>query len=776
MKARILSLYLLIFLASFVALPAWAQSGEVIQELSVRGNAKVESDAILTILKLRKSDVLNPDVIKEDIKTLYGLGYFADVRIYRKNVDGGVHLIIDVKEKPAITSIAFEGNNEITTDTLKEKLETKLYTIVNDRTITTDVRMIEKQYSEKGYHLVKVTYTLEKKGASEVGLILHVDEGGKVLVGSVDILGNKYFTTGEIINGAPGLASRPFTRASNIGSSSLYQEDYVKRDLEYISYIYRDQGFAEVKVAKPFQFLDEDRRFARITFQVEEGFQYSVGSIDVTGDLLFPKEELIQEMKLKVGDLFRYSKFAKDIELLSDKYGDLGYAYVDVDPRVEHDRDKRLVHIKYNITKGEKIYFGKMTIIGNTKTRDNVIRREFEVSDSDLYRGTGLAATKDNTTRLGYFEEAQVLKERDEQQQNLLNLKIKVKEKPTGQLQAALGFTPATNIQGSQWFGQGRYDEKNQSGKGWSTNLTARWNGESNYSFEGGFSDPRVNDSLWSSGTNLFLSNERRNDFSGVLISERRTGGSVFLGRRLLELIRGRITYRLQNIQWDAGDTYVLSRYQTTGVASSMIFSLLRTKVDNFIDPTDGSDFTLSQNITGGKVLRGDQQYLESTLDATYYYPIDFTETYRTYFKLHGFLGYLHPFGDKPLPFFDRYRLGGFNDLRGFGFASIGPQISLLRSPGGRLSSVNKGGDKKMFGQIEYFMPLIPEAGIKSLVFYDAGRVYDEDESLSFKNLSQDLGFGFRWITPIAPFRFEWAWPVVDGKLGKMEIIFYIGY
>lgn len=776
MKVRILLLFMSLFLGSLISPSVRAESGEIIQDLSVRGNAKVESDAILMILKSRKADALNPETIKEDIKTLYGLGYFSDVRIYRVNVDGGIRLIIDVKEKPAITSISFEGNEEIQTDTFKEKLETKLYALVNDATITADVRMIEKQYAEKGYHLVRVTYTLEKKGASEVGLTFHVEEGGKVLIGSIDILGNKYFSAGEIINVTPGLASRPYTRASNLGSSSLYQEDFVKRDLEYISYIYRDQGFAEVKVAKPFQFLDEDRRFARLTFQVEEGLQYSVGSIDVTGDLLFPKEDLIKGMKLKNGELFRYSKFAKDIETLVEKYGDLGYAYADVDPQVEHDRDKKIVHLKYNITKGEKVYFGQMTIIGNTKTRDNVIRREFEVADSELYSGTGLGKTKDNANRLGSFEEVQVIKERDEQQQNLLNLKIKVKEKPTGQLQAALGFTPATNVQGSQWFGQGRYDEKNQSGKGWATNLTAKWNGQDNYSFDGGFSDPRVNDSLWLAGFNLFLSNERREDFSKVIISERRTGGSVFVGRRIVELIRGRITYRLQNIQWDAGDTYVLSRYQTTGVASSMIFSLLRTQVDNFIDPTEGSEVTLSQNFTGGKILQGDQQYLETTLDTTYYFPIDFTDTYRTYFKFHGYLGLLSPFGDRPLPFFDRYRLGGFNDLRGYDFATVGPSISLLRSPGGRLSSVNKGGDKKMFYQAEYFVPLIPEAGIKSLVFYDAGQVFDESEPLSFKDIRQDLGFGFRWITPIAPFRFEWAWPVVDGKLGDMKVIFYIGF
>lgn len=752
-------------------------SGEVVQDVIVRGNAKVESDAILTLLKTRKADPLDKETLQEDIRTLYELGYFSDVRIFKKPVEGGVNLIIQVVEKPAVISIAFEGNEEVTEETINEKLETKLYTIVNEATITSDVRMIEKLYAEKGYYLARVTYTLEKKGVSEVALTFHIDEGGKVLVGSVEILGNKYFTDTNIIAGTPGLASRPLTRASAFSSSSLYQEDFVKRDLEYISYIYRDQGFAEVKVAKPYQFLDVDRDFVRLTFQVEEGLQYDVGSIDVTGDLLFPKEDLIKEMQLKPGALFRYSKFSRDIEMLVEKYGDLGYAYADVDPQVKHDRDKRLVHITYNITKGEKVYFGKMTILGNTKTRDNVIRREFEIADSELYSGTGLTNTRNNINRLGYFDEVQLIKERDEQQQNLLNLNIKVKERPTGQLQAAIGYTPTSSgTEGSQFFGQGRYDEKNQSGHGWSTNVSGKWNGEENYSVDAGFTNPRVNDSQWLAGTSLFYSNQKIKYYDDTSVDEKRVGGTIFLGRRLIELIRARITYKLQKIDRDAGDTYVLPRFQEEGIASSMIFGVSRTDVDNYLDPTSGTDLSLSQNFTGGQLLRGDQQYMESAAEATGYLPIDFSDTYRTYFKLHGVLSYIYPFGDVPVPFSERYRLGGYNDLRGYDYWAISPRFSILSAPNGLKKPLPKGGDKKMYYQLEYFMPLIPEAGIKSLVFADIGRVYDDGEALSFSDMNKDVGFGFRWITPIAPFRFEWAYPIEDGKLGDMQIIFYIGY
>jgi outer membrane protein insertion porin family len=775
MKNRLCALLILLLLPVWAT--AWAQYGENVAEIEIRGNAKVESDAIVTLLKTSKGSPLNQANLREDIHTLFDLGYFSDIRVYQKPNLGGITLIFQVVEKPAIVSINFEGNEEVTDDNIKEKLETKLYTIVNEATITTDVRMIEKQYSEKGYYLARVTYTLEKQGANEVNLIFHIDEGGKVLVGQVEILGNAFYTDVDIIAGAPGLASRPYTRSSAFSSSSLYQEDFVKRDLEYISFIYRDQGFAEVKVAKPFQFLDTDRQFVRLTFQVEEGIQYYVGKIDVSGDLLFTKEELFEAMKLKPGDLFRHSRFTADIEMLGAKYGDLGYAYADVNPKPTFDREKHTVDLNYEITKGDKVYFGRMTILGNTKTRDNVIRREFEIADSELYSGTGLGNTKANINRLGFFEEVQIIKERDEHDETLLNLNVKVKEKPTGQLQAAIGFTPGSSgTQGSQWFGQGRYDEKNQSGKGWNTNLTGKWNGEDNYSLDAGFSDPRVNDSEWAAGFSTFYSNEKRRDYTDVVITDKVIGGSVFLGRKIIEQIRGRITYRIQKKTIDSGGQYLLSRFYDDGISSSMIFSLARLAVDNYIDPTSGTDVTLRQNFTGGEVLRGDQQYMESTLDATGYLPIDFSETYRTYFKLRGLVSYIYPMSGEPVPFSERYRLGGYNDLRGFDYASIGPSYSLMRAPGGLSKAINKGGDKKVLMQLEYFMPLIPEAGIKSLLFGDMGRVYDDEETLEFKDFKKDVGFGFRWITPIAPFRFEWAYPIEDGRLGDMEIIFYIGY
>jgi len=743
-----------------------------IAEIRVRGNAKVEADAIIAIMDVREGDMLDRTQIREDIKRLFELGYFSDVRVFSERIETGLRLIVEVAEKPAITAIKFEGFSEVSEGDLTDKLQTRLYTIVNEATIAGDLRIIEREYTNKGFYLATASYRLDEINQQEVELTYVMEEGGKVRVGSVYILGNEHFSDIQLLD---RLVSKPVTRASSFSAmGSMFQDDFVRYDVEMLSMYYREFGFARVQVARPVIELDSDRRFVRITHEVEEGLQYSIGSLDITGDLLIDKDELLEAMRLEPGELFRYSRFRADVDMLIDRYGDLGYAFVDVNPIPTFDDENQTVDLRYHITKGEKVYFGKMLVTGNDKTRDNVVRRELEVAEGELYSGTGLRRSRRNVERLGYFEEVQAIRERDASQSNILNYRFRVREKPTGQLQAALGFSPGQSSAESNWFGQGRYSEDNQSGKGWRTSLAGRWNGGRNYSLDAGFTDPRVNDTYWSLGFNAFLSNTVREVTEGVDLQERRVGGSVTVGRRLFELVRGSITYEYSRITQET-DTFLLDQFREEGVASSVSVGLRRNSTNNLLDPSEGSDFSLRQKFSGG-IFGGDRQYLETTAEASYYYPIDFTDTYRTYFRLHGNIGYIYPYGDTPVPFFERYRLGGPNDLRGYRFRSIGPKYNILRAPGRPASEINKGGDKQIHFQFEYFVPLIPEAGIKGLLFSDAGQVFDDSESINLDNLLYNVGFGFRWITPVAPFRFEWAYPIEDGQLGALEFIFYLGY
>ncbi len=744
---------------------------EKINDIEIQGNVQIETEAIIQILTSKKGSILRKSTISKDIKSLMELGYFSDIRFYKRQTNGGAVLVLQVKEKPAITSIEFMGLEEIEKSKFEEKLLTKIYNIVNEEHIVKDVAMIEQQYAEAGFFLARVGYKLDTLTEKETKLVFIIEEGVKVRVGEVNINGNEYFSDNDLID---KMRSLPFSRPRALASSSLYKEEFVEVDVQIISYLYRDQGFAEVKVANPLLEIDPKRDFVRITHNIEEGIQYRVNNIDVAGDLLFTKNELLDPMNLKKGDLFRISKFQKDVESLQDRYGDLGYAYADINPVPVFNKEYKTVDITYNITKGDKVYFSEIIIAGNSKTRDNVIRRELEVNDTELYNGSRMTESKKNINRLGFFEEVQIIKEREEGDPKLLNLKVKVKEKPTGQLQAAIGFSPNNTTQ-SQVFGQGRYDEKNQFGKGWASNLTMRWNGKDNFNLDLGFSEPHINDGPWSLGVNAFYRSEVTVLFENVETKETSYGGSTRIGRSLFEEVRGSIGYTIQRT-FQSSDVFLLDRFREEGITSSVTFALSRNVVDNYLEPTEGSDVILSQTIAGGPILQGDFKFMESKLESTYYYPIDFTESYRTNFRLFGEIGHIYPYGDSRVPFIKRYRLGGVFDLRGFEHRSISPDFKILRAPGDPGAIYPKGGDKKAVFQIEYFFPILAEAGIKGVLFTDAGQVFDDNQRLDFGTLKHDFGFGFRWITPIAPFRIEWAYPYDNGEVGDPELVFYIGF
>lgn len=761
-----------------LALEAFAQ-GPVVIDMTVVGNRKVESEAILTILGTQKGEALDPELVREDIEELYALGYFSSIAFYQEPHKGGVLVTVEVTEKPAIVDIQFIGLEEISEDDFREKLEVKLYTIVNEAAINNDLRLIEKQYLEKGYFLATARYELEAeqkegKDSSEVVLKYIVDEGGLMMVGDVFIEGNEYFSDKELIS---QFVSKPISRSSTFSApGSVFNEEFLRRDVEFTSYLYKDQGFAEVKVSKPVVVMDKDRKFVRISFEVEEGIQYHVGGIDISGDILYPKEDMFEWMKLKEGDLFRFSYLRDDISMLMDKYGDKGFAFVDVNPIHRFDKEKKLVYLNYQIDKGQKVYFGDLLVMGNNKTRDNVIRREFEIGDSELYSGTRLTKSKKQVQRLGFFDEVQVISKRDQSDSSVVDYHFRVKEKPTGQLTAALGFSPgAKNTNQSPWQGQGRYSEQNESGYGWRSNVTGRWNGDKNYSLILGLENPRVNDSYWSLGGQVFWIHEARYVAENITVQEGRQGGSLTLGKRLFEEVRGSVTYKYMNIDQES-DSFVFERFVRDGTAISLIFALTRDDTNDYIDPSEGSRTRVAQRVTGGPYLGGDWQLFESEASAALFVPVDFTDTYRTYFRFNSEIGLLSRYGDKPIPFLERYRMGGPDDLRGYRFQSRGPISYIRRAPGEPSTPIGEGGTKRLLFQLEYFFPIIPDANIKGLFFTDVGRVFDDNEGFSLNNMDRDVGFGFRWITPIAPFRFEWGFPVENGKLGPAEFHFLLGF
>ncbi len=753
---------------------AKSSDGEKLTKITFEGNYRVEDDALKQVLSSKVNFLLDRNTVQKDIRELYNLNFFSEIDAFLEPDNGGVHLIFQLKEKPSITEIKFIGFDEFEESDLRDDLLTKLYTIANEASVKTDVRNIEKKYRQKGFYLIRVSSEI-KEHDTGVSVIFSVQEASKLNVGDFKIIGNNYFSELDLLD---KIFSRPFTNSTAIGSNSLFQEDILKRDAEFLAFYYRDHGFADVRVAQPIVFLDSDKRFARITFTIEEGTQYRVNSIRVTGDVgkdFYTEEFLISKMKLKKNELFKHTSFTRDVETIVDKYGDLGYASVDVNPKTKFNKESGLLDLIYEIKKGEKVYFGQVNITGNTKTRDNVIRREIEISDAKLYSGTKLSESKRKIERLGFFEEVQLIKQRRSDKPELVDVQIKVKEKSTGQLQAQLGYNPGGQTRQS-FFGQGRYDEKNQFGQGWTTTLGLKWAASNDYKFDLSFSDPKVNDSDWSLAFNISYAAQKTRYALLVEVPETRFNTDITLGRRLFELVRGSVSIKHSNINQEESFSF-FNNGKVDGIQNSMIFSLTRNDLNNYLDPSDGLSMSISHKLTM-KILAGDYQFMETLFNLNYYIPFDFTSSFRTYVKNHISFGFLSTLGDEPLPQLERYRLGGFNDLRGYAFSAISPIEKRGNSPMSEFFNYQSGGDRKFLYQFEYFIPLIPEAGIKTVLFADAGQVFNEGEDFTFKDLHYDVGFGFRWITPIAPFRFEWAYPYDKdkGDFGSPVFIFTLGY
>ncbi len=767
----------LIALSFIIATQAFAFK---ISRVKVEGNRKVESRAILKLMQSQPGTPMSKEVVAQDIRTLFDLGVFTNINVY----SSGTTLIVAVSEKPSVVEIAFSGFNEVSEADVEKKISTERYRVVDTAVLASDVRLIEEEYAKKGFFLAKVKYELEEIEKGKVRLKFFVREGKKVQVGSIEIHGNQSFSDGQIME---GFLSRPVTRMSKLSPRAIFQDAIVQRDNEFISLFYKNKGYAKVQTGKPSVTLDASKDFVHVTYNVEEGKQYRIGKIGYSGASLLSSEELEDARELNTGDVFNYSKFSKDIEKIVDEYGNLGFAFADVAPIPDFNDEEQTVDLDIRISKGRKVYIGEISITGNTKTRDNVIRRELQFSEGELYQGTRLTKAKADIERLGFFEQVQVIREKSEKRNDSLDLKIRVKEKPTGQLQAALGFTPSNNTSESRFFGQGRYEEKNQSGKGWKTAIAGRWNRGDNFSISGELYEPRFKDSDWSLGGKVFLDSEVKpllgTPFVGVQaavstevdVTEKRVGGSITVGRKVVEKVRSALTYRIEDVETDSPFN-LGEQFLKQGLSSSLTLSFSRNATNNFIDPSSGSNITLSQKVSGS-ILGGIDDFGETALDIDYYFPIDFAENYRTYFRFHSNFSFVYKTSSSQVPFYERYRLGGFNDLRGFPFQSLGPTEQLVLESGEDAVPYNRGGNKKMVYTLEYYFPLIPEAGLKAVLFGDVGQAFDDGSGLSFDNLEKDIGFGFRWITPIAPFRFEWAYPWVDGKLSsKPEFIFFLGY
>jgi outer membrane protein insertion porin family len=735
-------------------------AGMPVRAIEVRGLKRIERDAVLSKVTTKAGTALDRETIRGDVQALFNMGYFDDIAFEADRVDSGANLIISLRERPVITEIEFAGNERINTTDLEGVIKVKQWSILDVNKVKEDVALITKNYEDKGYYLAKVSFEVvqtDPKKPDEVLLRYKVNDFDKVQIKKITFLNNKNFSDDQLKTVLGETKEGGFW--SFMSNSGNFKETSFKNDLQRLIYWYLDNGYVKFKYESPVVTISDDKKWLYITIYVDEGERYDTGQIDFSGDLLFSREELAADILMKQGQSFSISKRNADIQKLQEKYQDLGYAFVNVIPRMEVRDESKTVDIDYHFEKGTLAYFGEINVTGNSKTHDKVVRRELRIKEGELYNGTRFRQSKENVERLGYFQPGEVLfnTSTPKDRTDLVNVDIQVKERPTGTITLGAGYGSVKGL-----FFQTQVSESNFLGKGQtislSTNITKD---RRDKSVNVGFTDPYAFDTNWSAGGDIYYTTFYIPD----RYTTRKFGGDLRLGYPIADYMNAYITYkrerlRIESIELPTPDAFDLNEIeQDTGLLSSLVWSMVRDRRNNRFETTGGSYQSLSLETAGVAGLGGDKRFMKVIANNRYYTRIVGDLVFRNsteYGESHGQEGDI-------VPPSERFYLGGPNNMKGFNFYSVGPQRTKFTPNSNGTTTktlVPLGGTYEFYSLFEIEHPIVRDAGLKFVVFYDVGNVFADRPEFSNLTLRQDAGFGFRWFSPIGPLRFEWGFPI----------------
>lgn len=726
---RILGLFGFYIFLFFPWSIAQGQEKVFVKQIDIKGNRKIEEATIRFKLGTKVGEEFSVERVREDVKTLYKMGVFDDVKVEAEGFEGGLKLTFVVLEKPTIRGIKIEGNKAIKADRIKERIDLVPGGFVDRTAINRAAEKVRLFYEEEGYYTAKVEPEVEPLAEREARVIFKISEGSFFRVEKIHVTGNK------------GLSEKRIKKAMQTGERFLFwggilKHSELKADVDRIKALYLDHGYLDIRVEEPHVEVDREKKRIFIQIKVEEGPQYKVGELRVKGNTVFSEEEILSPMRLsKKGRIFSREALQKDIFDLTDRYAEKGYIDVDILPLTDIDAVQRTVDITLDIDEGRPSIVERIEISGNVRTRDKVIRREIKLIEGDIYNSKFLRKGRQNINNLGFFEEVKINTRKGSAPDRLV-LDVNVKERPTGAFTFGAGYS---SVEGPVMATS--LSQANLLGYGQRVSLSAELGTQGRQRYILSFFDPHILDTDTSLGTSLFNTEKVFDRYK-----EGHTGGSLELGRPLFwEEVRGSLGYRYErlNIFDVAFDAPSLIREQEgKSTTSSLAGTLVRDTRDNRFDPTEGSRHSLSAEYAGG-FLGGTNYFTRYIADSSWYYPL----FWKFVGLFHGNIGYITPFGGRTLPLAEKFFLGGPATVRGFKYRGLGPL-----DPAG----VPTGGNKRLFFNLELIFPLY-EKVIKGSLFFDAGNVWEEGRSYDLGGLRPAAGVGVRIVTPVGPMRLDWG-------------------
>lgn len=709
---------------------------EKIAKVEISGNNKIEAAAIIQQLKSKEGSPYIEDNIAEDIKTIFKMGFFLDVSASAADTPEGKIVTFTVVERGLITDIQIKGNKALGKSDIMEVLTIKTRENLNREKIKSDIVKIKSLYDAKGYYNAEIIDEVEQD-RQDYRVILNITENEKIYIKSITLEGNEAFSTKEL---KKMMITKEKEILSFMSDKGILNRDQLKQDVGKINSYYFNNGFINAQVAEPE--VTYDKKGLYIKIQIKEGKRYKFGAIAISGDPLQKSYgDLFASLKIKEGDHYNREKLVKDIDVLIQACNDEGYAYADVNPKIDIRDEEQLVNVDYHIIKGELIFINRIAISGNTITRDKVIRRQLSVVEGDLYSSSKLKESYASLNRLRYFEEVDFQTEKGAERDKM-NINVRVKEKNTGMFMIGAGYSAQEKA-----VIMAQISQNNFLGYGQQLSLKASLGSKTN-NYELSFTEPWLFDiPLWSKA-NLWKYTSEYDKYNLDTY-----GFGLTLGYPLWEKIVGYVGYNLasNDIKNVDDDASILIKYQEgKRTTSAVTLTLGRDTRDDLMFPTKGTNSTISVMYAG---LGGDVKLIKYSASANAYFPLFWDIVFVTKARI----GYIQNLGsndssipiyESHIPIYERYVLGGINSLRGMRY--VGPYY------GGTSDVI--GGTTMMVFNVELVFPLIKNAGMKGVVFYDAGNTWNN--KYYFDDLRQSVGAGIRWYSPIGPLRLEYGYPI----------------
>ena len=758
-----ISLFLLFaFFAFFASSGIQGEETPIINGVKIEGNSKIESDAVLSMIKIKKGDPLSEPKITDDIRNIHKSGYFEDVTADFDKKTG--ILTFKVKEKLTIRAIKINGNKKIDTDDIKKEIKTKEYTYLNLKLVKEDVERLRKLYDSKGYYLATIDYHVKNLQKNEIELEIKIQESKKVLIKKINFLGNKIYSDSDL---EKVMLTKEGSFWSIFTDRGTFKDEVFDQDRDILQQYYGTKGYINAKIGQPRLYLSKDMKELYLNITVEEGDQYKVGDVSVDGDLRREKEELTKMIKIGKGEIADSMKIRKDVETLTNLYADDGYAYANIIPRPVQKGNDNVVDIVFDIQKGNKVYIERINIKGNTDSRDKVVRRELQIKEGDLYSLTKIKESRENLEKLGYFEDIRISTPVGSSEDKMI-INVEIKEKPTGAFQVGAGFN---SLESFQFIAQ--LQKRNLFGYGYDTAFMASLGGRTQrynlYLVDYWFLDSSV-------GLRLNLFNE---DWRYIDFNLNRIGGSIGfdfpLYRRGINRLRLSTTYNIESLRYSNTQETVKNLF-SSGTLSSMTVSIARDTTNKIFEPSKGSILSFDTTVAGG-FLGGSQSFAKFVGEWKNYIPVSNSSIPfigGAVLGMHCEMGYITTLFNNRIPLYQKFFPGGIYSVRGFELRSLGPSypVPISADPSGsETNDFRLGGNKEAVFNLEYVFPIFSAVGLKWVLFYDMGNAFGNGENLNLLKLRKSLGFGIRWFSPVGPLRFEWGFPL-DKKEGESSVVF----